>query len=67
MAVYTDGTAYGVPAGLMYSMPVTTKAGVWSIVPGLLDGLEPERKAFLEKEMASSSAELIEERTLALE
>ena len=34
MAVPSDGS-YGVPEGLISGFPCTTKAGVWSIVPGL--------------------------------
>lgn len=35
MAVITDGSAYGVPADLTFSFPVTCKNGEWTIVPGL--------------------------------
>lgn len=33
MGVYSDGS-YNVPAGLIYSFPVTCKNGEWSIVQG---------------------------------
>lgn len=35
MGVYSDGS-YNVPAGLIYSFPVTCKNGEWSIVQGNL-------------------------------
>jgi malate/lactate dehydrogenase len=35
MAVLTDGKQYGIPEGLMFSFPVTTSNGKWSIVEGL--------------------------------
>ncbi len=35
MGVLTDGTQYGVPAGLIFSFPVTTTPGKWSMVQGL--------------------------------
>ena len=31
MGVYSDGS-YGAPKGVVYSFPVTCKAGTWSIV-----------------------------------
>lgn len=33
--ILTDGTQYGVPAGLMFSMPVTSEGGEFKIVEGL--------------------------------
>jgi malate/lactate dehydrogenase len=33
MGVYSDGS-YNVPAGLIYSFPVTTANGEWKIVQG---------------------------------
>lgn len=33
MGVYSDGS-YNVPAGLIYSFPVTCKNGEWTIVQG---------------------------------
>lgn len=35
MAVISDVNPYGVPAGLMFSFPVTCRGGSWSIVGGL--------------------------------
>lgn len=35
MGVYSDGS-YGIPAGLIYSFPVTCANGQWSIVQGML-------------------------------
>lgn len=34
MGVVSDGS-YGIPEGLVYSFPVTTRDGAWRIVPGL--------------------------------
>jgi malate dehydrogenase len=34
MGVCSDGT-YGIPAGLIYGVPVTTEKGKWTVVPGL--------------------------------
>eukprot|EP00760_Papus_ankaliazontas_P025481 PhM_4_TR2738/c0_g1_i1/m.52282/K00025/MDH1; malate dehydrogenase len=60
MAVHTDGTHYGVPAGLVYSMPCTCKDGVWSVVSGL--SVTDSVKGL----MAESAKELQEEKDLAL-
>lgn len=38
MGVYSDGS-YGIPAGLIYSFPVTCANGEWSIVQGKLSDL----------------------------
>jgi NAD-dependent malate dehydrogenase len=35
MGVVTDGTHYDIPAGLVYSFPVTTKNFEWKIIDGL--------------------------------
>ena len=60
MGVLSDGS-YAVPAGLMYSFPVTCADGKWSIVQGLsID----ERSRGL---MDATAAELSEEKALALE
>ncbi|CAN5250777.1 malate dehydrogenase [soil metagenome] len=55
MAVASDGS-YGIPEGLIYSFPVTTKDGDWEIVQGL------EIDAFSRSKMDATAAELIEER-----
>jgi malate dehydrogenase len=55
MAVVSDGS-YGVPEGLVYSYPVTTKDGSWEIVPGL------EIDDFSRGKMDATAAELVEER-----
>lgn len=34
-AVMSDGTHYGVPAGLCFGLPVTSKGGEWEVVEGL--------------------------------
>ncbi|MGV8965742.1 MAG: malate dehydrogenase [Cellulomonas sp.] len=54
-AVVSDGS-YGVPAGLISSFPVTSKGGVWEIVPGL------EIDDFSRGRIHLSVAELIDER-----
>jgi len=55
MAVHSDGS-YGVPEGLVYSYPVTTKNGEWEIVQGL------EIDDFSRGKMDATAAELTEER-----
>jgi malate dehydrogenase len=55
MAVRSDGS-YGVPEGLVYSYPVTTKGGDWEIVAGL------EIDDFSRGKMDATAAELVEER-----
>jgi malate dehydrogenase len=60
MGVYSDGS-YGQPAGLIYSFPVTCKAGQWTIVQGL--SIDP----FSAEKLKATSEELVEEKSLALE
>lgn len=55
MAVKSDGS-YGVPEGLIYSYPVTTKDGSWEIVQGL------EIDDFSRAKMDATAAELADER-----
>ncbi len=55
MAVPSDGS-YGIPEGVIYSYPVTTKNGEYSIVQGL------SIDEFSRKRMDASHAELLEER-----
>ncbi|KAG2537498.1 hypothetical protein PVAP13_9NG301600 [Panicum virgatum] len=58
MGVYSDGS-YGVPAGLIYSFPVTCSGGEWKIVQGLpID-------EFSRKKMDATAQELSEEKALA--
>ncbi|KAG9137512.1 hypothetical protein Leryth_016810 [Lithospermum erythrorhizon] len=58
MGVYSDGS-YNVPAGLIYSFPVTCKNGEWCIVQGLpIDELS-------RKKMDLTAQELSEEKALA--
>ncbi len=55
MAVPSEGS-YGIPAGVIYSYPVTVRNGDYQIVPGLsIDD-------FSRKRMDASHAELLEER-----
>jgi malate dehydrogenase len=55
MSVYSDGS-YGVPEGLVYSFPVTTRNGDWEIVQGL------EINDFSHRMMDATAAELEDER-----
>ncbi len=55
MAVASDGS-YGIPEGLIYSFPVTTSDGSWSIVQDL------EINDFSRQRMDATAAELTEER-----
>jgi malate dehydrogenase len=55
MAVPADGS-YGIPAGVIYSYPVTVKNGDYEIVPGLAID------EFSRRRMDASHAELLEER-----
>jgi malate dehydrogenase len=55
MAVVSDGS-YGVPEGLIYSFPVTTREGDWQIVQGL------EIDDFSRSRMDATADELVEER-----
>ncbi len=33
--IYSDGSHYGVPEGLIFGLPVTSKGGAWDVVDGL--------------------------------
>ncbi|KAK7854038.1 malate dehydrogenase [Quercus suber] len=58
MGVYSDGS-YNVPAGLIYSFPVTCRNGEWTIVQGLsIDELS-------RKKLDLTAEELTEEKALA--
>ncbi|XXG75841.1 hypothetical protein AAC387_Pa08g0326 [Persea americana] len=58
MGVYSDGS-YGIPAGLIYSFPVTCANGQWSIVQDL------KIDKFSRAKMDATANELIEEKSLA--
>ncbi|KAG8363413.1 hypothetical protein BUALT_Bualt19G0019800 [Buddleja alternifolia] len=58
MGVYSDGS-YGIPAGLIYSFPVTCENGDWSIVQGL------KIDEFSREKMDATAKELVEEKSLA--
>jgi malate dehydrogenase len=60
MAVPSDGS-YGVPEGLISGFPCTTKAGAWSIVPGI------DIDDFSRSRIDASVAELGEERDAVAE
>ena len=55
MAIASDGS-YGVPEGIVYSFPVTTQGGDWSIVQDL------DISDFSRGRIDASAAELLEER-----
>lgn len=57
VAVCTDGNPYGLPEGLIASMPIRTNAdGTWSVVPGL------DIDAFSKGKIDATINELLEER-----
>ncbi|XP_039057785.1 malate dehydrogenase 2, cytoplasmic-like [Hibiscus syriacus] len=58
MGVYSDGS-YNVPAGVIYSFPVTCKNGEWTIVQGLAID------EFSRKKLDLTGVELVEEKELA--
>ncbi|KAK6929777.1 Lactate/malate dehydrogenase, C-terminal [Dillenia turbinata] len=58
MGVYSDGS-YNVPAGLVYSFPVTCCNGEWTIVQGLAIN------EFSRKKLDATAEELSEEKALA--
>ena len=60
MAVRSDGS-YGIPEGIVYSYPVTTRNGDWEIVQGL------DINDFSRGKMDATAAELIEERDAVTE
>ncbi|TNV77375.1 hypothetical protein FGO68_gene17500 [Halteria grandinella] len=59
VAVYSDGKAYGVPEGLIFSMPVTSANGKFSLVKGL-DFDDAESVAKIKK----TTEELLDQRKL---
>ncbi|KAF6154791.1 hypothetical protein GIB67_032403 [Kingdonia uniflora] len=61
MGVYSDGS-YNVPAGLIYSFPVTCRNGEWTIVQGK-SGLSIDE--FSRKKLDATAEELSEEKALA--
>ncbi|XVF79816.1 hypothetical protein PTKIN_Ptkin15bG0020200 [Pterospermum kingtungense] len=58
MGVYSDGS-YGIQPGIIYSFPVTSEKGQWSIVQGL------KIDEFSREKMDATAKELVEEKTLA--
>jgi malate dehydrogenase len=56
MGIVSDGSAYGIPDGVIYGFPVTCAAGEYQIVPGL------EIDAFSRERMDLTLKELLEER-----
>jgi len=59
MGVLSTGNSYGIADGLMYSFPVTCKAGEYEIVNGL------SQDEFANEKMKVTEAELVEEKELA--
>ncbi len=56
MAVYSDGTHYGVPAGIVYSFPCVCSGGQWKIVDGL------KINAWQQAKLDATTKELLEEK-----
>ncbi len=56
MGVYSAGNSYGIDEDIMYSFPITTKNGEWTIIEGL------EISDFSRKMMSKTEAELVGER-----
>ena len=61
MAVYNDEGYYGIAKDLMYSLPCECKDGDWSVKTGLTVS------GFGQEKMKASEAELLEERSAAME
>lgn len=62
MGVVSDGNTYGIPEGIVYSFPVSTKpGGTWEIVEGLTIS------DFAREKMDATAKELVEERDVASE
>jgi len=59
MGVFTDGSKYGVPAGICYSLPCKCAGGEWTVVDGL--PIDDFSRAAMDK----TKAELEEELELA--
>lgn len=57
MAIYSDGSLYGVPKDIIYSFPCTVKNGKVEVVQGM------KIDAFSRQKMEDTAKELIEERT----
>lgn len=60
MGVVSDGSAYGIAEGIVYSFPVTIKDKKWEIVPGLTIS------DFAREKMDITAKELLEERDVAV-
>ncbi|XP_039251607.2 malate dehydrogenase, cytoplasmic-like [Styela clava] len=56
MGVYSDGTKYGIPEGIIYSFPVVIKGGEWQIVEGL--SIDDRSRTLMDK----TAEELVGER-----
>ena len=60
MAIPSDGS-YGIPAGLIYSFPVTCKDGAYAIVQGLdIDEYSRKKMDITAKELADERADVVE-------
>jgi malate dehydrogenase len=58
MGVYSDGSHYNVPAGLVYSFPCVCQNGQWKIVDGLqIDQASQKRLDLTTKELKEEKAE----------
>jgi len=60
MGVWSDGS-YGIPEGLIYSFPVTTFKGSYTIVPDI------EISPFSRAKLDATAAELTEEKNVSFE
>lgn len=63
MGVVSDGS-YGVPEGLVSSLPVTTKGGDWSVVPDL--GISEFSRGYIDRSVAELESERDAVRELGL-
>ena len=60
MGVLSTGSHYGIPEGLIYSVPVQISNKTWTVVDGL------EISEFSREKMKATADELVEERDAAL-
>ena len=59
MGVYTDGTAYGIPKGLIFSFPLKARNGSYTIVRDL------PLSDYAREMLAKTTKELLEEKAMA--
>jgi len=61
MGIITDGSQYGIAAGICYSFPTECRNGDWTVVKGL------ELNAYDKELITKSEKELLDERKMALD